>query len=415
MAYYRFLNNENVTVGELERSLSALCTQQVFAKHVLAISDTSEINLQSHAGRLKPEKLGVVGNNKDIGFFIHPTLVLDALNGFPLGLSAVQLWTRKKGHLDKKQRKYQNLDIEEKESYKWIASAHKSKRCFQEGGAKNITHIGDRESDIFEEFVAVADENNHLLIRACQNRKLFSKSESLFTYLKKQPVEGTYFINLEADKRIEREAREAFLTIRFAQVKIKCPDKLKDKEYPDFVELYALEVEEVSPPKGKQGVHWRLLTTHNVVCLEEALQVVRWYQWRWRIEQLFATVKKVGLNVESTELESLEGIQKLTILGLSIAVKTLQMVEGRTKVELSASITFSEEEQKCLENLERSLSGKSKKLRNPHVKGSLPWASWIIGRLGGWSGYQSQRPAGIKTMINGLKKFEFIFLGWKLS
>ena len=59
--------------------------------------------------------------------------------------------------------------------------------------------------------------------------------------------------------------------------------------------------------------------------------------------------------------------------------------------------------------------GKSKKLRNPYIKGSLPWASWVIGRLGGWSGYQSQRPAGIRTMINGLKKFEFIFLGWKLS
>ena len=41
VAYYRFLNNENVTVGELERSLSTLCAQQVFTKHVLAISDIS--------------------------------------------------------------------------------------------------------------------------------------------------------------------------------------------------------------------------------------------------------------------------------------------------------------------------------------------------------------------------------------
>lgn len=68
VGYYRFLDHENVTVGELERSLSAPCTQQVLGKHVLAISDSSEINLESHVGRLKPEKLGVVGNNQDVGF-----------------------------------------------------------------------------------------------------------------------------------------------------------------------------------------------------------------------------------------------------------------------------------------------------------------------------------------------------------
>lgn len=48
VGYYRFLNNENVTGSELVRSLSDDCQQQVQGRHVLAISDTSEINLQSH-------------------------------------------------------------------------------------------------------------------------------------------------------------------------------------------------------------------------------------------------------------------------------------------------------------------------------------------------------------------------------
>jgi hypothetical protein len=54
------------------------CLQQVEAKHILVISDSSEINLQSHVGRLKPEGIGVVGNNTDVGFYIHPSLVLDS-------------------------------------------------------------------------------------------------------------------------------------------------------------------------------------------------------------------------------------------------------------------------------------------------------------------------------------------------
>ncbi|MDZ7995824.1 MAG: hypothetical protein RM022_030400 [Nostoc sp. EfeVER01] len=82
-------------------------------------------------------------------------------SGFPLGLSTVKLWSRAINHADKHQRDYQNLPIEEKESYKWLASAESSKRCFEVGGAKMVTHIGDRESDLFEEFATIPNKNNH--------------------------------------------------------------------------------------------------------------------------------------------------------------------------------------------------------------------------------------------------------------
>jgi hypothetical protein len=111
VGYYRFLENENVTISELVRSLSDHCQQQVNGRHVLAINDSSEINLQAHAGRLKSKSLGVVGNNQDVGFFLHPTLILDAQSGFPLGLSHVQLWTREAGHKTKKERNYQKSPI----------------------------------------------------------------------------------------------------------------------------------------------------------------------------------------------------------------------------------------------------------------------------------------------------------------
>ena len=122
VGYYRFLENQNVTVGELVPSLSDQCVLQIEGKHILAISDTSEINLQSHVGRLKATGLGVVVKNTDVGFYIHPTLVLDAANGFPLGISTVQLWTRDINHQDKHERNYSQLPIEEKQSYKWLRS-----------------------------------------------------------------------------------------------------------------------------------------------------------------------------------------------------------------------------------------------------------------------------------------------------
>ena len=152
-----------MTVSELVQGIAEHCQQNVAERHVLAISDSSEINLQSHVGRLKSEGLGVVGNNRDVGFYLHPTLVIDSESGFPLGLSTIQLWTRDLDHQDKEERNYQKLPIEEKESDKWLASAERSQRCLVAGGAKMVTHIGDRESDLYEEWATVPDGYNHLL------------------------------------------------------------------------------------------------------------------------------------------------------------------------------------------------------------------------------------------------------------
>ena len=415
IAYYRFLDNENVTISELVRSVSDHCEQQIGGRHILALSDTSEINLNSHSGRLKPEGLGVVGNNKDVGFFIHPTLILDAENGFPLGLSDVQFWVRDANRPNKKQRKYQELPIEKKESYKWLASAERSQRCFHVGEAEVITHIGDREADIYEEWATVPDENNHVLVRVCKDRRLLEPNESMYSKLKKQPCKGIYRMMVVAEPRIERTAREAAMSIRFTQVQIQRPKYVNREEYPPSVSLYAVEVEEVNPPEGQKAIHWRLMTTHEVISIEQALQIVQWYRWRWRIEQLFATLKLAGLNIEATQLESVAAIQRLTVLALSVAVRILQMVEGRENVDLSASIAFSSEQQDCLNEIEPTLQGKTKKQQNPYPRGSLPWTVWIIARLGGASGYISQGLPGMPTLVKGLRRFESIFEGWKLA
>ena len=404
-----------MTVSELVQSLSQHCQQNVEERHVLAISDSSEINLQSHVGRLKSEGLGVVGNNTDVGFYIHPTLIVDSQSGFPLGLSTIQMWSRDFDHQNKYERNYQKLAIEEKESYKWLASAERSQRCLKAGGAKMVTHIGDRESDLYEEWATVPDEYNHLLVRVRQDRRLFNQSQSLYSYLQSRPCEGTYTIEVPGDNRIPRVGRQAWLSVRFGRVKIRRPKALKAFDYPESVTLYAVEVEEICPPAGQEPIHWRLLTTHEVISLEQALQVIEWYKWRWRIEQLFATLKKTGLNLEATQLESPRAIQKLTVLALSVAVRTLQMVEGRDNCALPASVAFDDEQQQCLSEILPSYQGKTRKQQNPYPPASLPWATWLIARLGGWSGYRSQRPPGMPTLVHGLKRFESIFWGWKLS
>jgi hypothetical protein len=139
-----------------------------------------------------------------------------------------------------------------------------------------------------------------------------------------------------------------------------------------------------------------LAITHNsqggLLRTSTTIQVIEWYRWRWRIEQLFATLKQAGLNLEATQLESVAAIQRLTVLALGVAVRTGKMVEGREYADLPASLTFSDCQQQCLSVIEPSLQGRTQKLQNPYPPASLPWATWLIARLGGWSGYSSQRP-----------------------
>ena len=413
MAYYRLLNNERVTVGELNRSLCDQCEEQIEGRDVLAISDTSEINLNRHRGRLKPEKLGVLGNNKDVGIFMHPTLMLDAQDGLPLGLSHVHLWNRPQEREDKHSRKYQQQIIEDKESFKWLKVAQQSQRCW--AAANRVTYIADREADIYEVWERTPKLLAHALFRVCRDRNIKESPQKLYTYLSRQPIMGTYAFNVQGDKRKKRREREAWMTVRFAPVTLCIPKNFQGQGYAPTLQLYALEAREIQPPAGQTAIHWRLMTTHPIGTLERALQIIQWYGWRWRIEQFFAVVKQDGLDVESTQLESVAAIERLLLLSLGAAVRILQLCLGRQDTERSASLVFSPTQQQFLTHLSPSLSGRTSRQQNPFPPHSLAWAAWLVARLGGWSGYKSQRPPGVALMFRGLRQFESLFQGWSLA
>lgn len=101
---------------------------------------------------------------------------------------------------------------------------------------------------------------------------------------------------------------------------------------------------------------------------------------------------------------------------MSAAVRVLQLKQARDGAQdLPIQAVFEPQEQDCLAELNSNLQGNTLALQNPHPDKTLPWAAWIIARLGGWSGYASQRPPGVITLRNGLERFDAICLGWRLS
>ena len=82
------------------------------------------MNYNSHRNRIKEDSgLGRLDSAKlTIGFKMHSTLVVDANQGNLLGFSDIQLWHRPLSSLNRREREYKKLPIEEKESYKWSGS-----------------------------------------------------------------------------------------------------------------------------------------------------------------------------------------------------------------------------------------------------------------------------------------------------
>ncbi len=411
---YRFLSNDNVEEKVLIDTAIEKSNYLCIDKDVLVLQDTSEINVDNHRNRLKAGNgIGLTGNNTDLGFFLHGSLVLDASTETLLGYSNVQLWHRQADKQDKWERSYKGLPIEDKESNKWIKACKESKEHLC--GARSITFIEDREGDIYQQFATVPDERTHLIIRSRDNRKLLG-GDKLFDKLCQQKAAGQYSIPIVKDIRKGVESRTAIVEVRYCQVAICRPATLNKTDLPKSVLLHAIEVRELNAPPDSNAVHWRLLTTHSVSNYEQAVSIVNKYRLRWYIEQLFRLLKKKGFKIESSELTTGWAIRKLTVMILSSALRVMQLLlaykkEGSQPIEQ----VFSTKEIVCLKAVNDTLQGDTEKSKNTNNPDILAWATWVIARLGGWKNYNSKRPPGPIILKKGLDRFVNIYHGWQLA
>ena len=207
----------------------------------------------------------------------------------------------------------------------------------------------------------------------------------LYAWLEAQPAQGRYGFDVPA-RPGQRSAHRATLEVRFGRITIKRPASCSDPQAPEHIELSVIEVKELpdSVVGHETPIHWRLLTTHRVACFEDALQCVDWYRQRWHIEQLFRTLKKQGLDVEGSQVETGEGL-KLACLAVQVAVRTLQLTLARDADSAAqATDVFDADEIEIVQKILPTLERKTQKQKNPHRPGSFAQAAWVVARLGGW-------------------------------
>jgi hypothetical protein len=402
MRFTRFLRNEAVTASEMSRQAGALTAGRVAGRTVAVIQDTSELVLGGR--RARAAGYGPVGKGGGTGgLLVHPVLAFDAIGGDLLGLVSMQVWNRTGGKVTARRRRA----TPDKESQRWLDGMQRASDVLAE--AASVTMLCDREADSYELF-ARRPANVHLIVRACQNRRIAASAEGLlFTFIDGQPEQGRYAVTIPAAPG--RKARSAELAVRFAPVALRRPLHGADPALPETVGVTLVDVREVSTPgDGSKPVHWRLLTSHPVTTLAEARRVVDLYRQRWRIEEFFRTLKTAGFDVEAADIGEPRAMINLVAAATIAAVTVKQLVQARDgTTDQCLTDAFDADDQPVLEAVSAKLEGKTERQRNPHPRGSLAFAAWVIARLGGWTGYYGK--PGSQVMRRGLEEFRAIRYG----
>lgn len=403
---YRMLSNERFDYTHLLHASFRKCASSIDVNHVLAIQDTTEFNYQGIKDKLgKFDKdIGPTGINTIAGYFCHPMLVVNPNSNLIYGLSSAIFYNRNWNKKDKKERKYQQQPIEEKESYRWIKAAEESKVTIP--AKTKLTIIGDRESDIFEEFYTVPDERTNLLIRSRSDRNLVDKGK-LYDLIDSKPVLGTYSLDLSStDKRTKRKAN---IEIKFCEASIAAPATFKREKKAVILTVIEARESNETIPNENDSILWRLLTTHKINSVDQAIECINWYKKRWLIEELFRVIKTKGFRIESSQLSSGAKLKKLLSLTLEAAIHVMNLKLSLNQEDILSETMFSEQEEEFLETLQNKVEGATLKQKNPYRKKTLAWAAWTVARIAGWSGYGSHGPPGYITIKDGYDRFQLQF------
>ncbi len=321
----------------------------------MAAQDTTEINF---SGRDRGRKgLGPAGDGKTPGFFCHGMVAIDVDDEALLGVLHARIWTRPSTPATARR----GRAIEDKESIRWIEATAVAGNLL--GTATQLIVLGDREFDIYSQFVRVP-RGVELIVRAAQNRKLGDADELLFSAPSDWCEIGAMEVRVPPHRPGEA-ARTARVDVKAGRVCIARPRHGADRADPPTVTLTFVEVRETNPPEGHDPIVWRLLTTLPVCGQADefaaAHEVVQLYRLRWRIEQVFRAMKSDGLRLEETQVQEASRLFKLAAIAFTAAARTIQLVDARDGSPRPASDVADEDLITAAEAIGPTLEGRTER------------------------------------------------------
>ena len=404
---YRLLNHEKLKESDIYSSHQQETCNRIKGHSLsLCVQDTSYLDYDTHT---KTQGLGSISKaytKHKQGLLLHSTLALSE-EGLPLGLTSQQCWSRPEREEEAKQksrRKYVS-DIKDKESYKWIKALKDTRNLVPE--ETRIVTIGDREADIFELLWTAETLKTLFLVRNRQNRK-FIQPDGCKTNIRNhlQSILNKKEVLISIPQKKNHRARTASVEIKFSSglIPIRSASiygsKKSQHKISDKLAVYIVSAQEINPPADTEAINWILITNIAIYNFEDALERIRWYQLRWRIEEYFRILKS-GCNIERSRLSTKEKLQKLIALKSVIAYKILLLSKlALTAPETDCTQVLSQEEWQTLYIREHQTTQVPQK--PPNIKQALIW----LGKLGGFLNRKNDRLPGAMTLWRGYEELQ---------
>ena len=404
MAAHRVLGTDKLDVDAILAPHVARTVEAARGHFIVAAQDTTEINFAGREARR--QGLGPAGNGTAKGFFIHPVIAVDADSEAVLGVVGARIWTREAAPTPA----HQGRAFEDKESLRWLEGAETAARSLA-GTAARVVSVADREGDIYPLFARRPAEVE-LLIRANHDRKL-DDGGTLYSVPGDWPVLGGQQVRVAA-KGPGDKGRVAKVVLKAGTVTVLRPRSSGHGCDPESLTLGLVEVREVAAEAGvTKPLLWRLVTTLPVETLQDAIEIVRLYRLRWRIEEVFRALKSDGLRLEESQVTEADRLFKLAALGLVAAARIVALVDARDGGTRPATDIIAAADIPAVAAIGTGLEGNTARQRNPHPQASLAWLAWIAARLGGWNCYY--KPPGPKTMARGLDRLLDRIEGFRIA
>lgn len=413
-AAYRFFANERfgedaVLAGHFAATAArcAACDGPL-----LVVQDTTELIYKWG----KPDGLGAIGRVQagrdrggkprmytQCGLLMHSGLVVTP-EGLPLGLVAAKFWTRPKFKGTSALKRHVNptrVPIEQKESMRWLSGLEAATGLI--GTPGRLVHVGDREADIYELFCQAAQLGTHFLIRTCVDRLAVDGKRTVGKVMADVVPAGTHTVEVTAENGAVSTAE---LELRFARLHV-LPPIGKQKRYP-ALDLTILHAREVAEPQGRPRLDWKLATDLPVASVEEAVEKLRWYACRWKIE-LFHKVLKSGCRAEAARLRTADRLAKLVAVLCIVAWRcfwTTMVARAAPNAPAAAALTPAE-----IAVLDRAVPGA------PDAAPVHTLAACLVkvARLGGYLARTHDPPPGNTVMWRGWARLADIMLGVELT
>lgn len=358
-SYYRLIdqpNDSGVTMSNIllphrEQTIRRMKAEKI----VLCIQDGSDLCFPKLD---KCEDLGIIGTNqtgaKSRGLHLHSTFAINT-DGIPLGvLRGECLAPEPRSKEDK--RSSATIPIEEKKTFSWIKGMRDCMELKARMPNTSIINILDREADFFDLF---DDRRKNcpsidLIVRAKHDRgttgehKLFDtvRLSRIQTRLEiKVPRQSAKSKKSKQKARPKRSERIANVAVRYTRVNLNPPSHCKDR---NVIPIWIVHVMEDTPPNGVDPLEWFLLTTIEMGSISDALNCIKWYSLRWRIED-WHRVLKSGCGIEKLAHQTAERLRRAIAINMVIAWRIMLMtLLGRKTPELPAELLFSDLEIKVL-------------------------------------------------------------------